>query len=483
MPDNDEEAGQLAGLANLQPDQVNAIGALLRQLGLEQQRAPQLAHVKNIPCSTYVIGQDFDIWIITFQDNIRACYNLKADDPRLPGLFVQWVSTKLSPGPTRAAFENLPAATKATWALLKPALSEAFTDQKEKIAFLSRLDAHQRQPGQSLRTYKDLLLQKMEKYQSALKNVPEEWRRVGLQRFREGLRNQLLRTHLHLNCPTDSATLDDAFQTATSWENTMIHLSAESRDVGSAGAEGIVSALFGLPTAEATSSAPQAVTPRMAALSNADSEGFDRRLSALETKVRAGELQMAEVKDSVASIKAGMDEMKKEIVQGFGSLRRDLAPQRQYHPQSQQSFQRPQYTPAFQDQRQPARNSFQGQPRMVPGLTQGSQYVNNTLAGARRPAAPYQSQAQSGPRGSYNQTPASAATLGACEETQVNTEEPTPTIYEETAALGNTGHGWTVFPGADHPIGYEPEPLGIHAFSGNGCFQQPAASPQGPPLA
>ena len=323
IPDNDDEAGQLAGLANLQPDQVNALGALLRQLGFNPQRAPQLAHVKNIPCSTFSIGQDFDIWVITFMDNVRACYNLKADDPRLPGLFLQWVSTKLSPGPTRAAFENLPAATKADWALLKPALSEAFTDQKEKIAFLSRLDAHQRQPGQSLRTYKDLLLQKMEKYQVALKNVPEEWRRVGLQRFREGLRNQLLRTHLHLNCPTDSATLEDAFQTATSWENTMTHLAAEPRE---AGTDGIISALFGLPTAEATQSASQTVTPRMAAISSTDAEGFDRRLSALETKARAGELQMAEMKDSVSSIKAEMDEMKKVIQQGFENLRRDLAP-------------------------------------------------------------------------------------------------------------------------------------------------------------
>ena len=248
---DEEVAAQLAGIAGLQPAQVNALGALFRQLGLNQQpqRQPQLAHVKNIPCSTYAIGQDFDIWVITFMDNVRACYNLKADDAQLPGLFLQWVSTKLSPGPTRAAFENLPAATKGSWALLKPALSEAFTDQKEKIAFLSRLDAHQRQPGQSLRTYKDSLLQKMEKYQSGLKTVPEEWRRVSLQRFREGLRNNLLRAHLHLNCPTDSATLDEAFQTATSWENTMTHLSAETREGGT---DGIVSALFGLPAAEAS---------------------------------------------------------------------------------------------------------------------------------------------------------------------------------------------------------------------------------------
>ena len=124
MGDNEAIAAQLAGIAGIQPAQLTALSTLFQQLGVnqQQQRANQLAHVKNVPCSTYTIGQDFDVWCITFMDNIRACYNLAADDPRLPGLFIQWISTKLAPGATRAAFENLPDATKANWALLKPAV-------------------------------------------------------------------------------------------------------------------------------------------------------------------------------------------------------------------------------------------------------------------------------------------------------------------------------------------------------------------------
>ena len=479
MADDAAIAARLAEIANLQPAQLTALNTLFQQLGFnqqpQQQRANQLAHVKNIPCSSYTIGQDFDIWCITFMDNVRACYNLAADDQRLPGLFIQWISTKLAAGATRAAFENLPPDTKANWALLKPALSECFTDQKEKMVFLSRLDAHQRQAGQSLRTYKDEILLKMEKYQPALKGVPDEWRRTALQRFREGIRNQLLRAHLLLNCPTDSASIEDAFTTAMAWENTVSSL---SNDVREGSNDGLVSALLGLPTAETT----QNVTPRMAAMSSTEASGFERRLDALETKVRTGELQMAEVKDSVSSIKVGMDEMKKEIQQGFGSLRRDLTPQRQqYAPR--QNYAQQQYTPAFQDQRQPYRQPFQGQPRIVPGLTQGSGYVNNTLMGARRPAAPYQSQFQSSPRGQQNQQSQNQATIGALEETEPKSEIPTSSTFVDTAALGNTGHGWQVFPGAEQPEGYDSEPLGIHAFNNGESFQQPAASPQGPPLA
>ena len=99
----------------------------------------------------------------------------------------------------------------------------------------------------------------------------------------------------------------------------MTHLSAETREGGT---DGIVSALFGLPTAEPTLT-PQTVTSRMAAISNANS-GFDHRLHALETRVQMGEVQLAEVQNSVSSIKAEMEEMKKEIQLGFGSLRSDL---------------------------------------------------------------------------------------------------------------------------------------------------------------
>ena len=244
-------------------------------------------------------------------DNIRACYNLAADDPRLPGLFIQWISTKLAPGATRAVFENLPDATKTNSAVLKPALLECYTDQKVEIVFLSRLDALQRQLGLSLHMYKDTLLLKMENYQPALKGVPDKWRRTGLQHFREGICNQILLAHLSHNCPTNSALIEDAFSAAMAWENTVSSLPNNVREGGT---NRLVSAIFGSPTAEATQS------PRMAAMLNTGADGYTCRLDVLETRVQMGEVQLAEVNNLVSSIKAEMEEMEREIQLGFESL-------------------------------------------------------------------------------------------------------------------------------------------------------------------
>ena len=86
------------------------------------------------------------------------------------------------------------------------------------------MDAHQRMPGMSLRTYKDGLLQKMNKYQSGLAAVPAEYQRVAVQRFREGLNNKLLSANIMMNCIGEKEKLEDAFNLATNWENTMSHL-------------------------------------------------------------------------------------------------------------------------------------------------------------------------------------------------------------------------------------------------------------------
>ena len=341
MADPVDPAAQanLAALAGLDQAQINALGLLVQRMNIGQNRADALPHVKNIPCPIYTIGGDFDTWVVAFMDNIRAVYNLDAADARLPSLYLKWISTKLASGATRAAYENLEQAVKVDWAQLKKALSECFTDEKDKLFFLARMDAHKRLPGQSLRTYMDSLLIKMDKYQGALKGVPEEWRRTALQRFREGLQNPLLKAHLMLNCAEESSTIKDAFKIATSWENTLAQL---GKDSDSEGSDSMVSALLGLPTKVDTG---RGVTPRMAAMGvSSESDLLARRMGALETKVRQNELHIAEVKDTVSCIKVGMDEVKRDISKGFAGLRQDLASRPR--PQYTQSQGQPQYTPA-----------------------------------------------------------------------------------------------------------------------------------------
>ena len=151
----DPVAGHLAALAGLDENQINALSALVGRLNVGQGNNGGLPHGKNIPCPIYSIGQDFDTWVVAFTDNIRAVYNLDGNDQRLPGLYLKWISTKLQSGATRAAFDNLEPVVKSNWTTLKSALSDCYTDEKDKLFFLARLDAHQRLPGQSHRTYKD----------------------------------------------------------------------------------------------------------------------------------------------------------------------------------------------------------------------------------------------------------------------------------------------------------------------------------------
>ena len=219
---------------------------------------------KGIPCSNYQIGQDYQVWRTHFRDNVRAVHSITANDDTLNDLCLQWVSTKLDPGPTRAVYDNLPAAKKTSWKELDAALTAAFVDDRERLNFLSRMDAHQRLPGMSLRLYKDTLLQKMNSYQPELRTVPAEWERSAVQRFREGLNNPMMSAHIMMNAVGTSATLEHAFQFATNFENTMAHL--DQKGITNAPT---MSAMLGVPTAAVRSgpaTAPSNSMPTMAGL-------------------------------------------------------------------------------------------------------------------------------------------------------------------------------------------------------------------------
>ena len=506
------DPAQLAAMAALTPEQVATLTTLMNNLNVQPRRGNALPHIKNIPWPQYVIGQDFQAWLTGFVDNVRCVYDLPEGDDRIPALLLKWIVTKLSSGPTRAAYDNLDATIRADWVQLKAALSECYLDENDKLTFLSRLDAHRRLPGQSLRAYKDTLLMKMSKYQPQLRTIAEEWRRTSLQRFREGLNNPLLKAHLMLVCPDASADIEEAFKAATAWENTINQIGKETKG---SNAESLVSAMMGLPTASQATT----VTPIMAGLGSSD-DAVNRRFGALETKVRQNELHIAEVKDSISCVKASMDEMKKDLNKGFSDLRQDLAAPRQraaYTPQPahqqrayaqqpaynqrpmQQSYQqrpfqsgqnfRPNaaaYTPAFQGNSQSYRAPFPNvrpatQAPLVAGLTPGSSYVNNQLPSANQPSSNTQYQQ---PRDSNITIPKSQPTLGAvggattgstqCENLQCD--------CEETPICGNIGNGWEAFPGCSEPEGYDSSPLGINAF-GEADFLAPVDPTQGSLLA
>ena len=511
---------QLATLAALTEDQRTALGALAQSLFPHAPGANTLPHVKVIPCHDYTIGKCFDTWVVHFADNIRAVYNLDDGDIRINGACIKWLSTKLTPGPTRQVYENLAVDVKADWTRLKAALSQAFTDDKDRLDFLSRLDAHQRTPDMALRTYKDSLLAKMDKYQGALKAVRAEWDRTACQRFREGLKNPLLKAHLMMSCPDDNG-IEEAFKIATSWENTLGQLNKDTSQ--STGANSLVSALLGIPANDTST-----ITPKMSALGIAAMDRpIDDRMASLETKVKQNEMHVAEARDGIVNLKTQFAEMKDDIKNGFQNLRKDLGMHGQHGATVARpavaTYHQPAYTPAYQPAQQQGytgayqnpqpqqvryQNPPQQQPRpqnqqnppqpranvgtnhgqpVVQGLTPGSQYVNNAPnvmqnpkwqnTGAR-PQVPNQAAAPT-----RSTTQQARPVIGAMETTGVAPEVDADGVdwaFSNPMAHGNIGNGWQSFPTENHQSGYVPDPQGLLLFAKQEGFQVPAEAPGGP---
>ena len=171
MLGGDDNAGLPAAAA--QQPQANPPPAFYTAL-IDRLTAPRTNTVKSIPGPNYRSGEDFDLWVVSFVDNCRATHNIAATDPQLNNICVNWVSTKLEPGPTRSTYDNLTDAVKQNWTTLKRALSDAYKDSTEEILFLSKDDAWKRN-NMSLLDYKNGLLHRMDKYQGDLKNVPTEY--------------------------------------------------------------------------------------------------------------------------------------------------------------------------------------------------------------------------------------------------------------------------------------------------------------------
>ena len=126
---------------------------------------------KAIPCEVYRIGTDFDLWSPLFVDTIKAVHNLRStDQARIDALCLTWLPTKLQAGETRSVYENLPPNVKLSWPALKTALSKAFRDEAEEIAFINNEAAWRKTPTMTLRDYKNGLTHRLDKYQPSLRD-------------------------------------------------------------------------------------------------------------------------------------------------------------------------------------------------------------------------------------------------------------------------------------------------------------------------
>ena len=332
---------------------------------LTQNRTPA---PKSIPCGNYVEGTDFDQWVLVFTDSVKAANNLRNGDARLDNLCLTWLPTKLSVGPVRSVYEQLPLATKNSWTLLKPALSLAFKDESEEIYFLSHENAWRRTAGMSLRDYKNGLVSRLDKYQPALRRVADEWERAAVKRFRTGLENPILESHILMNCQGIKHTLQEAYNAACNWENTLQNLASSSS------AKNVTASLAGMLSIPQLSVLSQE-NPQFSALSSVQNE---KRFEVLETSAKKSELDMVEIKASLTEVKEGMKAMKEDLVQPryFRPFQRPTRPTYTTYPNypARVPFSN-QYGRSYVSQQ----SRFPGpRPQSVtPGLTGGPGYVTN----------------------------------------------------------------------------------------------------------
>ena len=432
--------------------------------GLQNQRAPA---TKSIPCEVYRQGQDFDQYITLFIDNICAVHNIAKTDDQLGRLCVKWLPTKLESGATRSVYDNLADTVQRDWAQLRPALSAAFRDESEEIRFINNENAWKRSPGMSLKDYRNGLILRLDKYQPDLKTVNNEWQRAAVRRFRAGLENPVLSCHILMNCTGERHTLNDAFNIAANFENTL-----QTIGHGSMGSKMVDPTMAGLLTIPQMASL-SLETPQFSALSP-QQEKTDRRLEAVETSLKAQELNMTE-------LKAGLGEMKENVLAIKGEVT-----QAKYKPNFQRQL-RPVY-PMQSMIRGPAQNPFSrsypqypktpfNRPRLVPGLTGGPGYMSHlpTPFGHQGQTAG-QTQAQN--PSNVQTKPAESAkppgevpvpTLGAMSEGNADRGESEQAQFANPHlqyGFNDTGFGWTGCNLSEaQNYGYDIDPSGVYAYS------------------
>ena len=350
-------------MADPQPDQQNQFfQALVNRLN-----EPRATNVRSVPCENYNATSDFDSWVKLFEDSIRASNSLGNDDQaRFNALCIRWLPAKLEPGPTRLVYENLDQAVRADWALLKPALSEAYQDKSEEINFINNEKAWTR-AGKSLRDYKNGLILRMDKYQRNLRQIRDEWEKAAVRRFRSGLEDPLLEAHILMNCVGENNNLEHAFRTACAFENTVSTLAQR-------GADKAISPSLASVLAIPQISSLSLEAPQISALS-AQGERTEKRLEAIETSIKKNEMDNVE-------LKAGFTEMKESIK----SIKDSLSQERPFR---QPAFPRPfrpfslnrmSAQPAYHKQYPQYRAHFprpQGPTGIIPGLTGGPGFATS----------------------------------------------------------------------------------------------------------
>ena len=289
---------------------------LLRRLTIAETRRANMGppRPKAINCSTYTLGENFENFATHFRHSVKAAYDYKLprDEDQLDEACIQWIATKLKPGPTLITYESLPTAKKISWKDTRDALTEAFSDETEKETFLAD-QASFRRGDKSLVQYKNELLRLMKVYLPNLQGVPEEFQRQATTRFIEGLDDDELKKLLRRHCKRERMTLEAAY---------LFTVDHESSELQTRIRDGDATAAFSKKTLGATAD----VRPKVLSRSSSSSSSSFQAMGAVEqpwqeenrglpAKVKINEMKMQELTAKIEHTNDRVDILCKEVGQ------------------------------------------------------------------------------------------------------------------------------------------------------------------------
>ena len=193
--------------------------ALARLVTIEAGRSSSGPRPKAISCRVYKSGEDWPSFCLHFVNCVKATYGYKlpTDQRALNDACVTWLPSKLEPGTTLDAYEELENDIKNDWEQLEAALREAFANATEKEMFLGD-PAYCKRNGKPVFAFKNDVMRLMNAYLSDLKRVPSEFQRQATLRFIEGQEDDELKCKLRFHCKREKNTIEEAYQYVVDWE-------------------------------------------------------------------------------------------------------------------------------------------------------------------------------------------------------------------------------------------------------------------------
>ena len=199
---------------------MERLGEVLdRLVNIEDRRRPAHVRPKAIPSRVFKIGENWPNFSLHFVECVRAAYGFaNTDTDALNAACLSWLPSKLEPGPTLIAYNNLGEADKTTWPRLNNALTTIFADETEREKFLADTASFKR-GKRSLLEYRTELSRLMDTHLPELRHVDREYQRQITSRFIEGLEGDELKRDLRKHCKRDKNTLEEAYNTVVDWES------------------------------------------------------------------------------------------------------------------------------------------------------------------------------------------------------------------------------------------------------------------------